>query len=255
NYSITDQATASANVSTKAISISGITASNKTYDANTDAVLDVSGAAGWIAGDVVTVASTGTFDTKDVGTGKTVNLSATSYGGVDNTNYSITDQATASANVSTKAISISGITAGDKTYDANKVAVTDVTGAGGWIAGDVVTVASTGTFDTKDVGTGKTVALSTTYGGADNTNYSITDQATASADVSTKAISISGITAGDKTYDANTDAALDVSSAAGWIAGDVVTVASTGTFDTKHVGTGKTVNLSATSYGGADNTN
>ncbi|MBA6340154.1 hypothetical protein H4J59_03970, partial [Colwellia sp. MB02u-10] len=125
----------------------------------------------------------------------------------------------------------------------------------GWIAGDVVTVASTGTFDTKHVGTGKTVNLSaTSYGGADNTNYSITDQATASANVSTKAISISGITASNKTYDANTDAVLDVSGAAGWIAGDVVTVASTGTFDTKHAGTGKTVNLSATSYGGADNT-
>ncbi|MBA6343098.1 hypothetical protein H4J59_19115, partial [Colwellia sp. MB02u-10] len=73
-----------------------------------------------------TVASTGTFDTKHAGTGKTVNLSATSYGGADNTNYSITDQATASANVSTKAISISGITASNKTYDANTDAVLDV---------------------------------------------------------------------------------------------------------------------------------
>jgi DNA mismatch repair protein MutH len=253
NYIITDQSTTTSDVTAKAIAISGITAGEKIYDANTVATIDVSSAAGWISGDDVTVAATGAFDTKDVGTDKTVALSA-SYGGADESNYIITDQSTTTSDVTAKAIAISGITAGDKTYDANTLATIDVSRAAGWISGDDVTVAATGAFDTKDVGTDKTVALSATYGGADESNYIITDQSTTTSDVTAKAIAISGITAGEKIYDANTVATIDVSSAAGWISGDDVTVAATGAFDTKHAGTEKTVNLSS-AYGGADESN
>jgi hypothetical protein len=197
--------------------------------------------------------ATGAFDTKDVGTDKTVALSA-SYGGADESNYIITDQSTTTSDVTAKAIAISGITAGDKIYDANTVATIDVGSAAGWISGDDVTVAATGAFDTKHAGTDKTVNLSSAYGGADESNYVITDQSATMSDVTAKAIFISGITADDKTYDADTVATIDVSSAAGWISGDDVTVAATGEFDTKDVGTDKTVALSA-SYGGADESN
>jgi hypothetical protein len=46
-----------------------------------------------------------------------------------------------------------------------------------------VTVAATGAFGTKDVGTDKTVALNSSYGGADESNYVITDQTATTADV------------------------------------------------------------------------
>ncbi|MBA6342412.1 hypothetical protein H4J59_15565, partial [Colwellia sp. MB02u-10] len=253
NYVITHQSTTTGDVTAKAITVSGITAGDKTYDANTVATIDVSGAAGWISGDDVTVAATGAFDTKNVGTDKTVALSS-SYGGADESNYVITHQSTTTGDVTAKAVAISGITAGEKTYDANTVATIDVSSAAGWISGDDVTVAATGAFDTKDVGTDKTVALSSSYGGADESNYVITHQSTTTGDVTAKAITVSGITAGDKTYDANTAATIDVSSAAGWISGDDVTVAATGAFATKDAGTDKTVVLSS-SYGGADESN
>ena len=46
--------------------------------------------------------------------------------------------------------------------------------SGGLVAGDSVTVAASGTFGDKNVGSGKTVSLSSSYGGADAGNYTIT---------------------------------------------------------------------------------
>ncbi|NLD38765.1 MAG: filamentous hemagglutinin N-terminal domain-containing protein [Desulfatiglans sp.] len=250
NYSITDQATTTANITQRAITISGITAENKVYDANRTATVDTTGAAGWLAGDTVTVSASGLFDNKDVGAGKTINLTS-SYGGADTGNYSITDQATTTANITQRAINISGITAANKVYDANTTATVDTTSAAGWLAGDTVTVSASGLFDNKDVGAGKTINLTSSYGGADAGNYSITDQATTTANITQRAINISGITAANKVYDANTTATVDTTGASGWLAGDTVTVSASGLFDNKNVGTGKTVTLTS-SYGGTD---
>jgi hypothetical protein len=250
NYAITDQMTTSADITAKPISISGITAANKVYDATTSANTDVTNATGWIAGDAFAVSATGLFDNKNVGTGKTVTLTS-SYSGADVTNYAITDQATTSADITAKAITIAGITAADKIYDATKNATVDATGATGWIAGDAFGVSATGAFDNKNVGTGKTVTLTSNYTGADVTNYTITDQATTGADITTKAITIAGITAADKVYDANTNATVNTTGASGWIAGDTVNVSATGLFDNKNAGTDKTVTLTS-SYTGAD---
>ncbi|MBR9887056.1 MAG: filamentous hemagglutinin N-terminal domain-containing protein [Oceanospirillales bacterium] len=238
-----------------ALTLSGITAASRVYDASIDATVAVDSAnyTGLIAGDVVTVAATGVFDTKHADIGKTVNLTST-YSGADVGNYSITDQAMTTANVTAKAITISGIAAENKVYDANTTATINVDSAAGWISTDDVTVAATGVFDTKHVGSGKVVTLTSGYGGTDIGNYIITDQASTTADVTAKAITISGITASGKIYDGNAVAATNVTGATGWIAGDVVTVAATGAFDTKHVGTGKKVTLVST-YGGVDKDN
>ena len=54
--------------------MSGITASNKTYDANTTVTLNTGGVTytGLIGGDVFNGTYTGAFSDKNVGTGKTV---------------------------------------------------------------------------------------------------------------------------------------------------------------------------------------
>jgi len=74
--------------------ISGITANNKVYDANTTATIDVSGAiyTGLLGSDDVSVGATGLFSDKNVADGKTVTLTS-NYSGADVANYSITDQA------------------------------------------------------------------------------------------------------------------------------------------------------------------
>jgi filamentous hemagglutinin family protein len=250
NYSISDQASTTADITAKAITISGITAANKVYNGGSDATVSVAGATGWIANDNFTVAANGTFADRHVGAGKAVNLNV-SYSGADIGNYIVTVPTVTTADITAKAITIGGITASSKEYNSNTLAVVDATSATGWIAGDSFSVSATGTFSDKNVGTGKVVTLSSTYSGTDVGNYSISDQASTTANITAKAITIGGITASSKEYNSNTTALVDASTATGWIAGDIFSVSATGTFSDKHVGTSKVVTLTS-AYSGTD---
>ena len=105
NYTVSTGQTTTANITAKALTVSGITASNKTYDANTNATTDVTSAVytGLVSGDNFVVSATGTFDNKNVGTGKTVTLSSSYSGSVIVSNYSVTDQSSTTANITAKA--------------------------------------------------------------------------------------------------------------------------------------------------------
>ena len=101
-------------------------------------------------------------------------------------------------------MTISGITAANKVYDGNATATVSTAGvtntvlqAGGLVAGDIITVASSGNFrnagntaNDKNVGTAKIVALANTYTGADTGNYTITDQLTTTADITPKPLAV-----------------------------------------------------------------
>jgi hypothetical protein len=52
-------------------------------------------------------------------------------------------------------------------------------------------VASTGTFSDKNAATGKTVTLSNTLGGTDLGKYTVTDQASTTANIDKNSISLS----------------------------------------------------------------
>ena len=162
------------------------------------------GNAGLIAGDDLTVTATGVFADKNVGTGKTVTLNS-SYGGADASNYNITSQATTSANITQKSLTITGITAANKIYDGNANATVNVSGVNstslvgmGMAVGDDFNVSATGLFNNKNVGTGKTVNLTSSYTGVDAGNYNITSQVNTTADISQKSLNITGITAANK---------------------------------------------------------
>ena len=119
-----DPTTLTGAITAKPVTVSGITASDKIYDGNTDADLTFTGAAftGIIDGDSLTVegktTQKGTFDNKNVDTGKTVTLPELKLGGDSAGNYSIKEdsQTEAKANITAKAISV---TADDKskTFD------------------------------------------------------------------------------------------------------------------------------------------
>ena len=100
---------------------------------------------------------------------------------------------------------------------------------------------ATGTFNNKNVGTSKTVTLSSSYSGSDVSNYSVTDQSSTTANITAKALTVSGITASDKSYDGSTTATLGTSNIlyTGLVSGDSFSGSYTGTFDNKNVGTGK----------------
>jgi len=139
---------------------------------------------GLLGTDAVSVSATGSFIDKNVGAGKTVTLTST-YAGADAGNYTITGQAGTTASITPAALSVNGITAGNKVYDGTTSASVSTAGAGftGLLGSDVVTLGATGVFSDRNVGNAKTVALTSTYGGLDAGNYIITDQATASANI------------------------------------------------------------------------
>ncbi len=109
-----DSATVTGAITAKEVKVSGIAASDKTYDGNTTAILTFTGALfdGMIDGDDLSVkgkdSQDGTFDNMNVGSGKTVTLPALALDGNDSANYTISDdsQTAASAAITAKELSV-----------------------------------------------------------------------------------------------------------------------------------------------------
>ena len=246
--------------------ITGITANNKVYDGNTSATLNTgsAGFTGLLSGDTLSLgAAIGNFVDKNVGTGKTVNITGLTITGLDAVNYNLTSTTAATtANITKLQLtSLTGITANDKVYDRNTGATLNTGAAvfGGMIVGDTLTIASaTGTFSDKNSATGKTVTISgLTLGGTDLGNYDLpAGPFTTTATIFKRDVTgITGITANNKVYDGNTSATLDTGSAGftGLLSGDTLTVGSaTGNFVDKNAGSGKTVNITGLTISGLD---
>ena len=249
-----DSTNVSCQVDKKALTVSGITASNKQYDGTTSATISVTNAAfaGIVTGDTVTVTATGTFADKEVKNGETVNLVET-MGGADVNNYTVTLQSTTTANITKKAVTVSGITADNKNYDGNDSATVNGGVVNNLVAGEEVTVTATGTFINKNAGQDKTVNLVETLGGAHLGNYEVTKQGTTTATINQIPLTISGISASTKVYDQTTSSTVSVAGAVftGKLTNDDVSVTATGVFGNKTVGVNKTVTLTET-VAGAD---
>ena len=269
NYTANTTASTTANITAKPLTVTGITANNKTYDGALAATLNTASAAlvGKVSGDTVTLSAasaTGAFADKNIGTGKTVTVSGLTISGTSAGNYTLT-QPTTTANITAKGLTVSGVTANNKVYDATTAATLSTASAAlvGVVGGDAVTLNTagvTGTFADPNIGSGKTVAVSgLTISGTDAPNYNLT-QPTATANITAKGLTVSGVTANNKVYDATTAATLSTASAAlvGVVSGDTVTLSAagaTGVFANKNVGTAKTVAISGLTISGASASN
>lgn len=269
NYQVAVYNFATADITPKTISATGITVSNKVYNGNTSATLNVASGAlsGVILGDVASVdtsAAVGTFADKNVGNAKVITVTGLTITGSDAANYSLNSY-TKSANITKKAISASGITASNKVYNRNTVATlnSDSGALSGVVPGDVVTLnasSAVGTFANKNVANAKTVTVTgLALTGIDASNYSLTAYTT-TANITKKAISVISISATNKVYNATTAATLNAASAAlsGVENGDSVALnksAIVGVFNNKNVGTSKVVTISGFALSGADAAN
>jgi hypothetical protein len=243
------------------VTVSGVTAADKTYDGLTTAALNLANAAiqGLISGDAVTLSTStasGAFADKNAGVNKVVTVAGLSLAGADAGNYSLT-QPTATASISAKTITVSGITANSKTYDGNNSATLNLGAAvlQGIVANDVVapvTGAGTGSFADKNVGTSKHVTVTgISLSGTDAQNYALT-QPTATADITAKSLTITG-TVQNKIYDGSSSAIIASQSLTGIVGQDAVSLAGgTATFANKDAGVGKTVTVSGLTLSGAD---
>lgn len=185
-YSIAATASGAIGAITQKSLTATYTAGNKVYDGTTTA--SVSGSvAGVMAGDTVTFSQTAAdFSDKNVGTAKTVNISGISLGGASMGNYSLSaTTASTTANITPRALTVSGINAGNKVYDGSTLATVNTTGMvyTGLVSGDQLSANVTGRFVDGNVGRGKIVTLTTVYAGLDVGNYSIGGQLNATADI------------------------------------------------------------------------
>ena len=227
----------------------GISAADKTYDGTDTVATSALIVSGLVEGDSVIVSSVyGTFETKDVGVDKAVTANV-SKSGPDAGNYLANESAGTTATVSVRELEI-GITAVDKDYDGSRTATTSAYVASGLVDGDAVTAtAATGLFDSKHVGIDKVVSADVSATGDDAHNYIANSDTVTTASINAIDLVI-GITATDKAYDGYRTATTSAYVVSGLVADDAVTVSSSnGQFDTKQVGTNKTVTASVSATG------
>jgi hypothetical protein len=265
NYSLT-QPTATADITAEGLTVVGIEASNKVYDGTTNATLNVTNAAlvGVISGDDVSLSTTnavGAFVDKNVGTAKTVNITGLALYGADAGKYTLT-QPTTNADITAVSLTVAGLTANSKPYDGNATATLNGTAAlsAGVVGSEDVTLGGTpvAAFDTQNAGTAKPVTVSGyALAGADIGNYTLSQPAGLSADITAAGLTVTGITANNKVYDGTTTATLNTGSASlvGVVGGETVTLdasSAVGAFADSNAGTGKAVSVSGVTVGGAD---
>jgi hypothetical protein len=181
NYTLS-QPTLFANITPVGLTASGLAASNKVYDGTTAAAL--SGTAvlnGVLGGDAVTLAGTavGSFGSKTVGTGKTVNVAGLSLAGAAAGNYTLSIPSL-QANITAASLTVTA-TAIDKVYDGTTAASAHL--SDNRAAGDVLNTSyTTAAFADKNVGLGKTVNVTgISVTGADAANYVANTTAVATA--------------------------------------------------------------------------
>ena len=248
NYSLTQPTGLSASITAKALTVSGTTVAGKTYDGSASASVSGGALLGVVGSDSVTLTQAGTFADKNVGSSKAV-TAADTLSGTDASNYSLTQPTGLSASITTKALTVTGSTVAGKTYDGNASASLSGGALLGVVGSDSVTLAQAGTFADKNVGSSKAVTAADTLSGTDAGNYSLAQPTGLSANITTKALTVSGTTVAGKTYDGNASASVSGGALLGVVGSDSVTLTQAGTFADKNVGSSKAVTAADTLSG------
>jgi hypothetical protein len=229
-----------------ALTVSGITAANRTYNGTTVAALNTTGATlnGVLAGDTVTLVTSGAvgaFANKSVGNNKSVAISGLTLSGSAAANYTLT-QPTVTASIAPAGLSVSGLVANSKVYDGTTSATIIGTPVpSGVLGSDAVSISGTasGSYASKTVANSNPVTVSgLTLSGADAGNYTL-NLPTLIASIATAWLNVSGLAASSKVYDGTTSATVSgTPMLSGVFGSDSVSVNGTpsGNFDSKAVG-------------------
>jgi hypothetical protein len=249
------------NVTKLSLTVSGILASNKTYDGSTNVALNFTNAklVTVLAGDTVTLVTSsakGSLADKKAGTGKSVSISGLTLGGTSAGNYSLVNP-TATADIAARSLAITakGV---NKIYDGSTNATVTLTD--NRLTGDIFTNSYTAAaFTNKNVGTAIPINVKgLTIGGTDAGNYALSNLiAFATANISTASVTVSNAIANNKVYDATATATLNFASAKliKIFPGDDAVLnaaAAKGLFASKTVGTGKGVQISGLALTGTN---
>jgi hypothetical protein len=253
NYTLT-QPIVTADITAAPLTVSGATVANKEYDSTITATVTGATLVGKIGSDVVNLVNdtVGTFAQAIPGTGIVVSTAMT-LAGADAGNYALSQPAGLTADISAKALTISGASATSRVYDGSTIIAVSGGSLLGVLQGDTVTLVdanAAGTTTDKLVGSSKSVTV-TGYalGGANAAGYTVTQPTGLTANITKKDLTVTGATAINKLYNANNAASITTSGLVGVVSGDVVTVTGGGTFTTPNVGPGKAVTAALTLVG------
>jgi hypothetical protein len=227
------------------LSVSGITANDKVYDNTTGAALNTNGAVlvGVVSGDSVALDFTfagGYFADENVGSGKTVQISGLDISGADAGNYTLISPST-TASITPAPLTIMAV-ADSKTYDGTTTSSVTPTVAG-LLDPDTVS-GLVQTFEDANAGTGKTLDV-TAYAvndGNNGANYTVSTVSSSSGVINAASLTVTAA-ANTKSYDGSTSAAA-TPTVTGLQGSDSVTGLAE-TYDTRNVGSGKTLTVSA----------
>ena len=123
NYTPVAPAALTANITPFQLSLGGVTVNNKVYDATLNATLSGTSTANFFAGDSAALSGgTIAFTDKNVGTGKSVQLSGFGLTGADAPNYLAPTATVLTANITPATLNLSGLTAANKVYDGGTTA-------------------------------------------------------------------------------------------------------------------------------------
>jgi hypothetical protein len=260
NYTFPASATTNANITARPVTIGGTlqVPATRVYDQTASATITNAGAltiANAISTDLANLSLSGLtaqYANKNVGTNKTVTITAASLAGTARFNYSLslTGAPTATSNITTKALAVT-ITATNKQYDGNNTA--SVTYADDRITGDAFTVSGTATFGTKEIGNTKTVtATGIALSGTDASNYTPNTSTTHTANITARSLTV-GITSAGKTYDGTTTATVTYTD--NRISGDVLTVSGAAAYSNKNAGASRAIIANNIGLSGTDAAN
>jgi hypothetical protein len=265
NYNVTLQS-AAGSITAKALTVSGLTGTNRTYDGT---VVDALSGTAILSGLVNTEsfalngqsaaanALKGTLASKNAGTQALTTslvLGAASNGAAAS-NYALAQPALADVVIAQAQLTVTGTTVANKTYDGLNMAELSGGSLVGVVANDTVSLTQTGTFADKNVGTGKAVTVADTLTGADSGNYTLTQPGNLTATVRAKGILLAELVAQDKSYDGNTTATISNWGVLSGLIGNETLTFNQGTASFADAAVGQSKTVTATGYSIADGAN
>lgn len=252
NYSYSGPRTALGTITPLAISITGLSATNKVYDATTSDTPTGSATVTPLSGDSLSVVGTPqlTFSDANAGSNKSVAVSGLTLGSSDAGNYTLIAPGPFTATITPRPLT--GTLVVDKVYDTSALYSTGVTNLVGLVGSQTVVVTANGSFASKIVGQNRPVSVS--YQTADGANgglagnYRYSGPSTAQGTITPLALTLSGLSAADKVYDATRAATAIGTATVTPLAGDTVDV-NTGQLDFADANVGRNKSVSVNGFG------
>ncbi|WP_293600021.1 YDG domain-containing protein, partial [Polynucleobacter sp. 35-46-11] len=208
NYTVVQPSGLSANITSKSLTITGTTVANKVYDGSTAATVTAGTLVGLISSDVanITFTKAASFSSANAANAIAIVMN-NSISGPAADNYTLTQPTSITANISPKALTVTGTSIANKVYDGTTSAPISGGSLVGVVLGDTVALSQAANFSQSNAGTGLAVTVANTLTNNPDGNYTLTQPTGFTANITPAPITVS-IGSQTKEYDTTNIAIL-----------------------------------------------